>query len=215
MTNVVNLLLDSEEHATFRTQAKSVDTKDLAGLEAYVIEALSEYGILGMKSFITFLLAGIDPPFAGVCYVAKKTHTVGSLAVEQGEHLFLDVASAGMNVSVSFNPSSASLTWQQEEAFPNPSTFDATRTPRERYLRAETAFKVVGADIPPKLIVQVLRSILSLDNIRRGPGQSGKLQRFQDSSLKDLRYVYLDAHQFRSPWPTSLVVLYDDPSSAA
>jgi linoleate 10R-lipoxygenase len=182
LTNVVNLLLDSEEHATFRTQAKSVDIKDLAALEAYVIEALR-----------------IDPPFAGASYVAKKTHTVGSLAVEQGEHLFLDVASAGMN----------------EEAFPKPTTFDATRTPRERYLRAETAFKVVGADIPPKLIVQVLRSILSLDNIRRGPGQSGKLQRFRDSSLKDLRYVYLDAQQFRSPWPTSLVVLYDAPSSAA
>ncbi|KAI9464255.1 heme peroxidase [Boletus coccyginus] len=182
LTNVVNLLLDSEENATFRIQAKSVDTKDLVGLEAYVIEALR-----------------IDPPFAGVSYVAKKDYTVGSLAVQQGERLFLDVASAGMN----------------EEAFPNPTTFDATRTPRERYLRADAAFKAVGADIPPKLIVQVLRSILSLDNIRRGPGQSGRLQRFHDSSLKDLCYVYLDAHQLRSPWPTSLVVLYDAPSSAA
>lgn len=41
LTNVVNFLFDSEENATFRTQAKSVDTKDLTGLEAYVIEALS------------------------------------------------------------------------------------------------------------------------------------------------------------------------------
>jgi len=182
LTNVVNLLLDSERHATFRTQAKSADVKDLAGLEAYVIEALR-----------------IDPPFAGVSCIAKKDHTVGSLTVQQGERLFLDVASAGMN----------------EQAFPNPNTFDATREPRERYLRADVAFKIVGADIPPKLILQVVRSILSLDNIRRGPGQSGKLHRFQDNSLKDLRYVYLDANQFRSPWPTSLVVLYDVPSSAA
>jgi cytochrome P450 len=181
LTNVVNLLLDSEEHATFRTQAMSADIKDLSGLEAHVIEALR-----------------IDPPFAGTSYVAKKDHAISSLAVQQGECLFLDVAGAGMN----------------EQAFPNPTAFDATRSPRERYLQADTASKVIGADIPPKLIVHVLRSILSFDNIRRGPGQSGKLQRFQDSTLKDLRYVYLDEKQFRAPWPTSLVVLYDTPSDA-
>lgn len=80
----------------------SVDTKDLAGLEAYVIEALSEPDIFGMKSFITLLRTGIDPPFAGVSYVAKKDHTVGSLAVQQGEHVFLNVAGASMNVSGSY-----------------------------------------------------------------------------------------------------------------
>ncbi|KAG9313033.1 heme peroxidase [Chiua virens] len=173
--NVVNLLLDAEEHATFRTQAKSVDVKDLAGLEAYVIEALR-----------------IDPCFAGFGYVAKKDHTVGSLTVQQGEHLFLHVANASLN----------------DEAFPNPTTFDATRTPRERYLRPDAIFKAVGADIAPKLIVHVLRSILALENVRRGPGQSGQLQRFKDESLKHLCHVYLDTQQFRSPWPTSMVLLH-------
>jgi len=181
LTNVVNLLLDAEEHATFRAQATSVDVKNISGLEAHIIEALR-----------------IDPPFAGVSYVAKKDHAVGSLAVQQGERLFLDVAAAGMN----------------EQAFPNPTTFDATRTPRERYLRADTVSKVIGTDIPPKLIVYVLRSILSFDNVRRGPGQSGKLQRFQDNSFKDLRHVYLNERQLRCPWPTSMVILYDTPATA-
>lgn len=107
---------------------------------------------------------------------------------------------------------SFSLIWRQDEAFPNPTTFDATRTPRERYLRPDVAFKLIGADVAPKLIAQVLRSILSLENLRRGPGRSGKLQRYQDSSFKDLRYVYLNAQQLRSPWPTSLVMLYDAPA---
>lgn len=49
LTNVVNQLLDSEEKATFRTQAKSVDTNDLASLEAYVIEALSRYSLFFHK----------------------------------------------------------------------------------------------------------------------------------------------------------------------
>ncbi|KAH7890809.1 heme peroxidase [Phlebopus sp. FC_14] len=176
LTNVVNILLDSEESATFRTQAKSVDTKDYTALEAYVIEALR-----------------IDPPFAGVYRVAKKEFTIGSLQVKSGERLFLDVAGASMN----------------EEAFPNPATFDATRSPRERYLSCDGAFNVIGAEIAPKPIVQVLRGILSFGNVRRGPGQSGKLPRFKDASLAQLRHVYLDDHQLRTPWPTSLIIQYD------
>ncbi|KAI6023916.1 hypothetical protein PISMIDRAFT_470487 [Pisolithus microcarpus 441] len=176
LTNVVNLLLVSEENATFRTQARSVDTKDLGALEAYVIEALR-----------------IDPPFAGVYRNVKKDKSVGSLNVKEGERLFLDIAGANLN----------------EEAFPNPTTFDATRTPRERYLRSDIAFRVIGADTAPKLIVQILRAILSFDNVRRGPGRSGDLARFPDASLPQLRYVYLNEKQLRSPWPTSLVVLYD------
>ncbi|KAI6149466.1 heme peroxidase [Pisolithus tinctorius] len=179
LTNVVNLLLVSEENATFRTQARSVDTKDVGALEAYVIEALR-----------------IDPPFAGVYRTAKKDQTVGSLNVKEGERLFLDIAGANMN----------------EEAFPNPTTFDATRAPRERYLLGDIAFRVIGAETAPKLIVQVLRAILSFDNVRRGPGQSGDLVRFQNASLPQYRYVYLNEKQLCSPWPTSLVILYDVPA---
>ena len=102
----------------------------------------------------------------------------------------------------------------QDEAFPNPTVLDTTRSPRERYLRPDIAFKVVGADVAPKLIVQVLRGILSFGNVRRGPGQSGRLQRYQDNSFKDLRYVYLNRQQIRTPWPTSLVLLYEAPSDA-
>ena len=97
----------------------------------------------------------------------------------------------------------------QDAVFPNPTTFDATRKPRERYLRPNVAFNLIGADVAPKLMAQVLRSILSLEKVRRGPGYFGKLQRFQDDSAMDLCYVYLNAQQLRSPWPTSLVILYD------
>ncbi|KAH7927845.1 heme peroxidase [Leucogyrophana mollusca] len=181
LTNVVNILLDSEEHATFHTQAKSVDTKDLLGLEAYVIEALR-----------------VDPPFAGVYRVAKEDATVGSLTVKQGERLFLDIASANLN----------------EDAFPSPTSFDATRSPRERYLRGDGAIKVLGAEVAPKAIVQVLRAILSFDNLRRGPGQSGKLTRFKDAAVPQLNYAYLNDKMFVSPWPTSLVIQYDVPKAA-
>ncbi|KAF9240691.1 heme peroxidase [Melanogaster broomeanus] len=181
LTNVVNLLFDTDKHAAIRTQAKSADAKDLGALEAYVLEALR-----------------MDPPFAGVYRKAKKDTTVGSLAVTQGEHLFLDVASASMN----------------EQAFPNPTTFDPTRQPAS-YLRADVAQKVIGADLALKVVVQVLRGIFSFDNVRRASGKSGTLARFRDTSVAHLHYTYLNAQRLRSPWPTDMLILYDVPASTA
>ncbi|KAF9240684.1 heme peroxidase [Melanogaster broomeanus] len=140
----------------------------------------------------------IDPPFAGVYRVAKKDAAVGSLVVTQGERLFLDVAGACMN----------------EQAFPNPTAFDPTRKPAS-YLHADVAHKVIGLDLAPKVIAQVLRGILCFDNVRRAPGPSGTLTRFKDASMAHLRYTYLNAQHLRSPWPTTMLILYDVPASTA
>jgi len=43
--------------------------------------------------------SGIDPPFAGVYRVAKQDETLASLTVKQSERLFLDIATANMDVS--------------------------------------------------------------------------------------------------------------------
>ncbi|OAX33207.1 heme peroxidase [Rhizopogon vinicolor AM-OR11-026] len=135
----------------------------------------------------------IDPPFAGVYRVAKQDETVVSLIVKQGERLFLDVAAANMN----------------EDAFPNPTTLDTTRTPRERYLHGDGCFKILGEDLASKIMAEVVRGILSFDNVRRGPGQSGNLPRFEDKALPVLRYAYLNEKMMPSPWPTSMIINYD------
>lgn len=83
------------------------------------------------------------------------------------------------------------------------------RGSRDRYLRSEIAFHVLGHEVALKFMAHALRAVLLLKGVRRGPDDSGKLQRFRDASMPQLRYVYLDDHQLRSPWPTSLVVLYD------
>ncbi|KAG2350116.1 heme peroxidase [Suillus weaverae] len=138
----------------------------------------------------------IDPPFAGVYRVAKQDETIGSLTVKQGERLFVDVATANTN----------------EDAFPNPTILDTTRTPRERYLRGDGCFKVLGEDLASTIIAEVLRGILSFDNVRRGPGQSGDLPRFEDDALPVLRYAYLNEKMLPSAWPTSMVINYDVPA---
>jgi linoleate 10R-lipoxygenase len=84
-----------------------------------------------------------------------------------------------------------------------------TRTPRERYLHGDGCFKVLGEDLASKIMAEVLRGILSFDNVRRGPGQSGKLPRFQDEAIPMLRYAYLNEKMMPSPWPTSMIINYD------
>jgi linoleate 10R-lipoxygenase len=96
----------------------------------------------------------------------------------------------------------------QENVFPNPNILDTTR-PRERYLHGDGCFKVLGEDLASKLMVEVLRGILSFDNVRRGPGQSGNLPRFEDKALPVLRYAYLNEKMLPSAWPTSMVINYD------
>ncbi|KAG0701786.1 heme peroxidase [Suillus ampliporus] len=153
----------------------------------------ADTGDLSSLTAYTIEALRIDPPFAGVYRVAKQDETVGSLTVKQGEQLFLDVARANMN----------------EDAFPNPTILDTTRTPRERYLRGDGCFKVLGEDLASTIIAEVLRGILSFDNVRRGPGQSGNLPRFKDDALPVLRYAYLNEKMSPSAWPTSMIVNYD------
>ncbi|KAG1746574.1 heme peroxidase [Suillus paluster] len=134
----------------------------------------------------------IDPPFKGVYRVAKQSHSVVALNVKQGQRLFLDVAAANMN----------------EDAFPNPTFLDTTRT-RGRYLQDDGCLKVLGSDLALTMIAEVLRAVLTYDNVRRGPGQSGRLARFHDPAIPSLRYAYLNEKMAHSPWPTSLVFNYD------
>ncbi|KAG1827565.1 heme peroxidase [Suillus subaureus] len=138
----------------------------------------------------------IDPPFAGVYHIAKQDETIGSLTVKQGERLFVDVATANTN----------------EDAFHNPTILDTTGTPRERYLCGDGCFKVLGEGLASTIIAEVLRGILSFDNVRRGPGQSGDLPRFEDNTLPVLRYAYLNEKMLPSAWPTSMVINYDVPA---
>ncbi|EGN96758.1 hypothetical protein SERLA73DRAFT_93339 [Serpula lacrymans var. lacrymans S7.3] len=182
LTNIVNILLDADQTASFRSQAEDADAKEFAGLEAYVLEALR-----------------LDPPFRGVYRVAKENTTVGSLTVTKGERLFLNIADANLN----------------DDVFPNPTTFDASRSPKEKYLRGDGAFKCLGREILSRAIVQVLLGILSFDNVRRGPGQSGKLTRFKDAAFPDLQFAYLNDQQFATAWPSSLIIQYDVPGASS
>jgi len=139
----------------------------------------------------------IDPPFKGVFRVAQKDVTVSSLSFKKGDRVFLDIAGASL----------------EESVFHHASTIDPTRTPKSRYLIGGGAFQTLGGDLAPKIVASVLHAILGLPNLRRGPGQSGQLNRFVDTVDPIIRYGYLSKSQLQVPWPDSLIVEYDDVAS--
>jgi len=149
----------------------------------------------------------LDPPFNGVFRTAQKDVTVASLSIKQNERLFLNIAGANL----------------EESVFANASAIDPARTPKERYLIGGGIFNTIGGTLAPKIVVSVLHAILGLPNLRRGPGESGRLQRFvvtadpahHYTADPTIRHAYLDKTQLQAPWPNSLTVEYDDVAPSA
>lgn len=56
---------------------------------------------------------------------------------------------------------------------------------------------------------QVLRAVFEYDNLRRGPGQSGKLKRYKTKAVNTLRYEYLGKDNLPTPWATSMIAQYN------
>jgi hypothetical protein len=77
----------------------------------------------------------------------------------------------------------------QQDTFPDPAILNTTRIPRERYLRGDGCFNILGEDFSLKIMAEVLRGVLSFDSVRRGPGQSSNLPRFQDKADPALRIL--------------------------
>ena len=55
-------------------------------------------------------------------------------------------------------------------------------------------------------MVQVLKTVFSLKNVRRAPGLSGTLKRFPCNVNETEFYQYLNKTQDPVPWATSLVL---------
>jgi linoleate 10R-lipoxygenase len=58
-------------------------------------------------------------------------------------------------------------------------------------------------------ITQVFCLIFQLKNLRRGPGESGHLNRFVEDVYGSKQYVYVDFNGDITSYPTSLIVQYD------
>ncbi|KAL4246543.1 hypothetical protein ABKN59_008748, partial [Abortiporus biennis] len=94
---------------------------------------------------------------------------------------------------------------QNPEDFPNPGSVNP-RHPASKYFNQGAGFHMCPAvDFSQRVIVEIMRLIFSLKNIRRATGTAGRMESF----ILDGNKMYIDNTGFVSPWPSSLTVVYD------
>ncbi|KAL4246542.1 hypothetical protein ABKN59_008749 [Abortiporus biennis] len=93
---------------------------------------------------------------------------------------------------------------QNPDDFPNPSVVNPNY-PASKYLNQGAGFHMCpGIDFTQRVIVEIMKLVFSLKNIRRASGTPGYMETFIDSGNK----MYLDNTGFVSPWPSSLTIVY-------
>ncbi|KAL4246560.1 hypothetical protein ABKN59_008750 [Abortiporus biennis] len=94
---------------------------------------------------------------------------------------------------------------QNPDDFPNPSLVNP-RYPASKYLNQGAGFhKCPASDFSQKVIVEIMKLVFSLKNIRRATGTQG----YMESFMVDGNKMYIDNTGFVSPWPSSLTIVYD------
>ncbi|CEL56219.1 prostaglandin-endoperoxide synthase 2 [Rhizoctonia solani AG-1 IB] len=96
------------------------------------------------------------------------------------------------------------------EAFENPHTVNPDR-PREAYnLFGYGMHKCMGDQFTERTMPAVIKSIFKLKNIRRAPGESGKLRSFTQDLHGTKQTMFLNAKGLVTPWPASMTIQYDE-----
>jgi cytochrome P450 len=78
------------------------EAKNTTELQGFVYEALRMFSSPFNPQTLISHVVGIDPPFKGVFRVAQKDVTISSVSIKKNERVFLDIASASLEVK--FNP---------------------------------------------------------------------------------------------------------------
>ena len=98
----------------------------------------------------------------------------------------------------------------QEIDFPDPLTVDPER-PRANYAVQGIGFHgCPGVAYAEKTLVEQIRVIFSLKNLRRASGQQGTLSSFAQPQFGTKGKLYLDDTGNVSAWPGGLMVTWDD-----
>ncbi|KAH7335533.1 heme peroxidase [Rhizoctonia solani] len=96
------------------------------------------------------------------------------------------------------------------DAFKDPYKVDPDR-PREAYnLFGYGMHKCMGDQFTERTMPAVIKSIFKLKNIRRAPGESGKLRSFTQDLHGTKQTMFLSATGVVTPWPASMTIQFDE-----
>ncbi|TFK61373.1 heme peroxidase [Pluteus cervinus] len=94
--------------------------------------------------------------------------------------------------------------------FPHPTVVDPTRPASSYNLNGAGFHCCVGADSSVQTIAEILKVLFKLKNLRRAPGNAGKLAKFKEviDETETVRYIRPDGKI--SNWPGSMILMYDE-----
>ncbi|TCD62866.1 hypothetical protein EIP91_006272 [Steccherinum ochraceum] len=186
VAQVVDFYLDDErakERADIISLSKKSDPASMERLRGYVRE--------GQR---------LNPQFAGLLRVSVVNDSIplgngrAPVTVQPGDIIFNSYRNAQLNPN----------------DFPNPTQVDPTR-PRSSYQNQGAGFHgCPGVNYSEQTIPEILKIVFSLKNIRRAPGQAGKMAGFMLNQFGTDNRLYLTDTGNLSPWPGSLTIVYDE-----
>ncbi|KAI3616961.1 heme peroxidase [Moniliophthora roreri] len=93
--------------------------------------------------------------------------------------------------------------------FPDPLTINPTR-PASAYQYNGSGFhQCPGVNYAEQTIAEIVKVVFSLPNIRRAPGNDGKLAGFEEIQNETKTKVYVTPDGETSPWPGKMYLVYD------
>ncbi|KAL8280766.1 hypothetical protein RQP46_006770 [Phenoliferia psychrophenolica] len=139
----------------------------------------------------------LDPQSPGIPRVALRSGSFqdGDKEVNfnKGDMLFASIWSSGRDPSI----------------FANPDAVDISRDPSLYQVFGDGMHNCLGSKLVRVAIVEVVREIFKLKNVRRAPGPGGNLYRSYETLAGTPIPTYMTPAATPSPFPTSLNVLYD------
>ncbi|KAG5644792.1 hypothetical protein DXG03_007613 [Asterophora parasitica] len=184
--NVINFYLDdarANERAHIVELVNQEGPQSAALLRGYVCEAMR-----------------LKPQFPGLWREA-----VVDAVISQGPGLPPVSISAGDRIWGSFR--NAHL---NPIDFPEPTVVDPTRPLASYNLNGAGFHNCPGTTYAQQTIVEILKAVFALKNLRRAPGDAGKLHGFTEVFNETETDFYVRRNGNISSWPGSLHIVYDD-----
>ncbi|KAJ7058676.1 heme peroxidase [Mycena amicta] len=184
--HVIDLYLD-DEHAAERAHILQLVQRD----DAESTELLYGYVREAMR---------LNPQFTGLW-----RDVVADASIPQGAGQPAINVKAGDRIWASFRNAHI-----QPADFPNPTTIDPTR-PKSSYHLVGTGFHVCqGQPFAEQTIAEIMKVVFRLKNVRRAPGDMGRLAGFKNVVNETETNVYLTEYGTTSSWPGSMCIQWDD-----
>jgi len=143
----------------------------------------------------------LDPQAPGIFREAaldaevKEGAGVPPVKVQKGQQVFVSLQNADLDPTV-FGK--------------DPTVIDPTRPLKVYRIFGDGMHSCLGRWFTESVMPQVIRSIFTLKNIRRAPGQSGQLNRFRNVLYETTpSWLYLDVNGNITPWPASMMIQYN------